>query len=200
MITSIKSNNKIYETIGIGEVNILKDIGIREIKMKIYLPNDINLPFVQNKYAPNCIIEKPIFYLNKFREFKINKKPLRLMITRVLSNQQEIFKTNILVSLEEYLVFERAGEEGDFFVELVFKEYRENKIKKFTLKEDKKYIITNNRSHKELAKIYTVKKGDTLWDIAKRELNDENLYKHLMKINNITEPRKLKIGTILKLS
>lgn len=34
---------------------------------------------------------------------------------------------------------------------------------------------------------YTVKKGDTLWSIAKKTLGDGNRYKELMKANNLQD-------------
>lgn len=199
MITKYYSTNKTYETIGLGEVNLLKNIGLREISMKILLPNDLTLPFIQPRYTPNSIIGKPILYLSKFREFKANKKPIQLLITRILPNGEELFKGNILVSLEEYTVHENAGEEGDFTVYLVFKEYR-SILSKNAITLDKEraiYSIFPNRTHKETKKTYTVRKGDTLWKIAKRELNDEKLYKKIMEINSITEPKNLQIGKVL---
>ncbi|WP_317368039.1 LysM domain-containing protein [uncultured Tyzzerella sp.] len=201
MITKSYNTNKKYETIGMGEVNIMKGIGLREIFMTIMLPNDLLLPFVQPRYSPNVIIGKPILYLGKFREFKANKKPLQLLITRILPNGEEIFKGNINVTLEEYIVYENAGEEGDFLVDLVFREYVEIKEETLTLsdKNNNVYNITTNRTSKEPNKSYTVKSGDTLWKIAKRELNDETKYKHIMQLNNITDPKKLKVGTVLKL-
>lgn len=201
MITKSYNTNKKYETIGMGEVNIMKGIGLREITMSIMLPNDLSLPFVQPKYSPNVIIGKPILYLGKFREFKANKKPLQLLITRILPSGEEIFKGNINVTLEEYIVYENAGEEGDFLVDLVFREYTD--IKEQTLtptgKNNNSYTINTNRTVKEAPKTYTVKAGDTLWKIAKRELNDETKYKNIMELNNITDPKKLKVGTVLKL-
>lgn len=199
MTTDILTTNKGYETIGIGEINILKDVALRTIKMEFILPGDINLPFVQPRYATNCILDKPITYLNMLRRFKEEKKPFRLMITRILPNGEEIFKTNIKVSLESYTVFEKAGEEGDFSVLLTLKEFRENETKKIIQMKNGGYTIQKSRSSKDTPKSYVVKKGDTLWDIAKRELNDEKLFKKIMQMNNITEPRKLKIGSILKL-
>ena len=201
MITNSYNINKKYETIGIGEVNIIKGIGLREIFMSIILPNDLSLPFVQPKYSPNVIIGKPILYLAKFREFKANKKPLQLLITRTLPNGEEIFKGNIDVTLEEYTVYENAGEEGDFSVDLTFKEYIAIKEQKLvsSSKDDSTYTVNTNRTVKETPKTYTVKSGDTLWKIAKRELNDETKYKDIMQLNNIVDPKKLKIGAVLKL-
>lgn len=201
MITKYYNTNKKYETIGMGEINIIKGIGLREIFMSIILPNDLSLPFVQAKYSPNVIIGKPILYLAKFREFKNNKKPLQLLITRILPNGEEIFEGNIKVTLEEYTVFENAGEEGDLLVDLLFKEYIEIKTQILTpINENNNiYTINSNRTTKEPNQTYTVKSGDTLWKIAKRELNDETKYKYLMEINNISDPKKLQIGTVLKL-
>lgn len=205
MVTKVHNTNKKYTTLNMGEINILKDIGLREIKMRILLPNDIHLPFVQPKYSPNVILGKPIVYLTKFREFKMKKKPVQFLITRILPSGEEIFKGNIIVSLEEYKVDEEAGEEGDFFVDLFFREYVDikEKILETLSSSDAKtpsgYIVNVNRSSKEPSKTYKVKQGDTVWKIAKRELNDEKKYVEIMKINNITEPKKLKIGTILKL-
>ncbi len=202
MITKSSSINKTYKTLNLGEINVLNGIGLREISMKILLPNDLSLPFVQAKYSNNCIIGKPIIYLSKFREFKVDKNVLRLIVTRVLPNGDEIFKGDMKVSLEDYIVYENAGEEGDFWVELKFKECIDIKEKKLMPIDIKKqtYSYNTERKTKEVNKTYVVKSGDTLWKIAKTQLNDETKYKQIMQINNITEPKKLKVGMVLKLS
>lgn len=121
------------------------------------------------------------------------------MINRILPSGEEIFKTNIKVSLEDYTIFEKAGEEGDFWVKLIFKEFREDYSKQITLNSNGKYTASIHRPKKQTSKKYIVKPGDTLWQIAKRELNNELLYKEIAKLNNISQPRKLQIGTVLKL-
>lgn len=201
MITRYPKTNKIYNTIGAGDVNVIKDVGLREITMTIVLPNDLTLPFVQSKYMPSAIIGKPIVYLSKFLDIKANKKPIQLLISRVLLDGSEIFEGNILVTLEEYNTYEKAGEEGDFIVDLTFKEYRPIKQKTFEVINEEKstFTVAIKRTTKNIAKTYKVKPGDTLWKIAKRELNDETLYKKIMKLNGITEPRNLQVGIILKL-
>lgn len=202
MVTKSLNTNKTYETIGKGEINIIKGIGLREIHMTVMLPNDLSLPFVQPKYAPNVILDKPILYLSKFRDFKANKKPVSLLITRILPNGEELFKGDILVTLEQYTVYENACEEGDFLVDLVFKEYVDIAKKEITPTKEgsNDYTLNTNRTTKEPAKTYTVKKGDTLWKIAKRELNDETKYTQIMTLNNISDPKSLQIGDVLKLS
>lgn len=45
---------------------------------------------------------------------------------------------------------------------------------------------------------YTVKKGDTLWRIAQKQLGSGNKYKTIMQLNSLTSD-KLKVGQVLKI-
>lgn len=47
---------------------------------------------------------------------------------------------------------------------------------------------------------YTVKKGDTLYGIAQKLLKNGNRWPEVAKDNNISNPRKLQIGQVLKIS
>lgn len=205
MVTKYFKNNKKYETVGAGELTVIKDIGLREIYMSVVLPNDLSLPFVQQPYVSDAKVVKPIEYLVKFRDFKLSKKPVQLLVTRILPDGDEIFKTNILLTLEEYTVYEKALENGDFIVDLIFREYKNIDQQLLSVNassyeaSDNSYTQSTNRTSKDTPSTYTVQKGDTLWMIAKKELNNELLYKDIMSLNNITEPRNLQIGTVLKL-
>jgi LysM repeat protein len=62
-----------------------------------------------------------------------------------------------------------------------------------------KPVISKNKPTVEnknnLAKEYTVKHGDTIYSIAKKYKLD---YNRLLKINNIQDPNKIKLGQKLK--
>lgn len=202
--TKVGGKNEIVDIVNIGEVNILKDIGLRDFSFKILLPKDNALTVIKESE-----FKEPIFYLSKFREYKANKKPVRFVITRLLPSGKEIFKGNLLVSFEDYSVSENAGEEGDFWVDINLKEYREIKItvtKNTGNTDSAGNAIVNQevqRTAKEKAKTYTVKKGDTLWKIAKLQLNEGERYMEIAKLNNITDVDKilygLDEGTVLRL-
>jgi LysM repeat protein len=49
------------------------------------------------------------------------------------------------------------------------------------------------------AKSYTVKKGDTLWDLAVKYYGDGTQWKKIAKANGVKDPKKLQIGTKLKI-
>ena len=55
------------------------------------------------------------------------------------------------------------------------------------------------RQAKTPAVTYTVKKGDCLWNIAKRELGDGAKYKEIAKKNGISDPNRIYPGQVLKL-
>lgn len=190
--TDVSGKNEIVEIINAGEVNILKDIALRDFSFKILLPKDNALTSLRDSE-----FKEPVFYLNKFRKFIMDKKPVRFFITRLLPCGKEIFKGNLLVTLEDYSVEENAGEEGDFWVELNLKEYREIRgiVTNTTGEKDKNgNTIVNQeiqRTTKETAKIYTTVSGDTLWKIAKLQLNDGERYTEIAKINNITDIDKM---------
>lgn len=51
-----------------------------------------------------------------------------------------------------------------------------------------------------MASTYTVKYGDTLWDIAQKYLGDPYKYTYLAQINNIPNPSLIYVGQVIKLS
>ena len=46
---------------------------------------------------------------------------------------------------------------------------------------------------------YTIKKGDTLYSIAKKFYGDADRWKVIAKANDIKDPRKLKVGKVIKI-
>ena len=198
--TAIKTLNKTVDIVSGTQMTIIKSIPLREFSLKVLLPkNDV---LVKDK----TIWKEPIVYLGKLREFKANKKPLRFIVLRPQEDGTELFQGNLLVTLEDYTVSEKAGEEGDFYVDIKLKEYNTIAFKKLVIDENKngedgkvqaKEEI--QRPTKEPNKTYTVKKGDTLWTIAQKELGSGNKYQDIAKLNNISNPNKIQPGQVLKL-
>lgn len=198
--TTVKSLNKTVEVVNGEQMTIIKSIPLREFSLKVLLPkNDL---LVDDKQ----IWKEPIVYLARLREFKANRKPLRFIVLRPQEDGTELFSGNLLTTLEDYTVNEIAGEEGDFYVDIKLKEYK-------TI-QGKKLVITNNtpntsgkvkakeefkRPTKDPPKTYTVKKGDTLWTIAQKQLGSGDKWQNLAKLNNISNPNNLKVGQVLKL-
>ena len=69
-----------------------------------------------------------------------------------------------------------------------------------TAENKKTAAASDDNSIPGTAKLYTVKDGDSLWEIAKNQLGDGNRFKEILKLNpNISANDNLAIGTKLKI-
>lgn len=196
---SISNMNDTITLMNDGEVNLLKRAGLTELSFDVLLPN-VRYPFAvyPNGYQPAS------YYLDKLESLKISQKPFIFILSRSKPNGTLLFDTNLRVSLEEYEIEEDAENGFDLMVSISLKQFRDYGNKKLTIKSSStdttKVTKTNARtSDKVTAKSYTVKAGDTLWTIAKREFGNGAKYTEIAKINNLSNPNLIRIGQVLKL-
>lgn len=201
LILKINNKNETLTLIDDGEVNLLKKAGLTEIEFEILLPN-VKYPFAvyPNGYQPAS------YYLNKLEQLKVNQKPFTFIVNRMKPNGTFLFDTNMLVSLEDYEIQEDAENGFDVIVPIRLKQYRPwgTKILKMqsapqTQVKSVKVEKQRDTSTKTIPKTYTVKSGDTLWAIAKKELGDGSKYTELAKLNNIKNPNLIYPGQVLRL-
>lgn len=198
LITEVGGESEKVDLVNIGEGSILKEIGLRRISFVVLLPA-VQYSFVQIEGD----FKAPIYYLNQFRQYKMSKKPVSLIVFRKLADGSELFSGNIDVSFEKYTVIEKGGEQGDFWVEIHLKEYRKitSEIYKMEQKEGQTILeeFGAKREGKEIPNTYIVKKGDSLWKIAQMMLNDGSRYHEIAEKNNIVNPNSIQVGQILHL-
>lgn len=198
LITNVEGESEKVDLVDIGEGSILKDIGLRRISFTVLLPA-VQYSFVQTE----GVFQPPIFFLNQFRQYKMSKKPISLIVFRKLADGTELFSGNIDVSFEKYTVLERGGEQGDFWVEINLKEYKKITSETYKMEQKEGQTVLEEfgvkREGKEIPNTYTVKKGDSLWKIAQTMLNDGSRYKEIAEKNNIVNPNKIQVGQILRL-
>lgn len=200
LVTKINSKNKIIDLISVGEFNILKDAGLTDMSFQLLLPAT-QYPFAvyESGYKP------PLYYLDRFKQYKTNKKPIRFKVIRTSPSNELLFDTDILVSLERYTITEDAKEGFDVIVDIELKQYKEA-ITEIMVVEQKEIegvkkavaIAVKQRPGKEPAKSYTVKKGDTLWSICQKQIGDGSKCYEVAKYNNISNPNKIYEGQIIK--
>ena len=187
-ITGSKKNTTIT-LLNEGEINILKQEGLESIKF------DISLPNVKYPYAVYQGSFKDAEYFIK----KINKlkgKPFQFIITRNKQDNTLIFNTNIKVAIENITQVETATDGTDVTLQIELKKYKHYGIKTYTIPtiqttESTNTIYAGLAQNRETSTSpaptqntkYIVKKGDTLWSIAKYYYGNGALYTKIYEMN-----------------
>lgn len=195
-----KNQNKTLTLINEGEINLLKDEGLKSITFTVMIPGK-KYPFA--KYLGGFL---PIqYYISMLESMKKLKIPVQFIVLRNNSSLASVYNTNLTVSLEDYHIIEDAESLGeDVNISISLKEYQNQTgklLKKITTVAGvTKFALSKVRSsNRSTPRSYTVKKNDTLLLIAKKQLGDEEKWKQLMKINNLPNAIDLEIGRVIRL-
>lgn len=183
----VGNNNKTVKLINDGEINILKEPGLKDIDFKILLPNaQYSFANYTNGFLPAS------HFIQLFEKMKAEKQTFQFIVVRKYPNGTGLFKTNIKVSLEDFSTEEDAGEGFDIVVKLTLKQYRDYGTKTCVVNVSKGkasvYKARGLSANAPSGGTYTVKSGDTLWKIAASQLGSGS------KWNSIYEANKSVIG------
>ena len=198
LTVKINGMNKTLTLINEGEVNLIKSPGLTDISTEVLLPTLTNYPFAN--YPDG--FHKPKYDLDKLEAWKQKKKAITFKMLRTSPNGKKLlWDTNIPVTIQDYEIVEDAEEQGlDVVVKISMLEYKEWGAKKLVIKKSKKKknktkssgkkkktaIKKKTRKTKDPAKSYTVKKGDCMWAIARKQLGNGNRWKEIYNLNKST--------------
>lgn len=179
----VGSNNKVVTLINEGDINILKSPSLIEVEFDARFP--------MRKYPYSRTFSKFENYFNKFEELKEKKRSFRFIVARTTPNGSRTWDTNLLVALEDFTLKESADEGDDVIISFKLKQFKEFGIKTVKIKTQtskptttstaKKPRSTDNK--KKTSKTYTVKKGDCLWNIAKKFYGNGAKWKTIYNAN-----------------
>ena len=194
--TKVGNCNETVQILQMGQANLLKNAGLEEVQFRALFPGR-QYHFVQVEEG----FREPSYFLERLKDFKKDHKPVQLIIFRRMADGSQIFCSNVEMGLEEYTIVEQGGEQGDFWVEISLKEYRKMQSIAYRPASDGNTLEKQSaqRPAKEMAKTYVVKKGDNLWNIAKKELGDGSKFGELAKKNGISNPSLIYPGQVIKL-
>lgn len=198
--TKINNQNKTFNLINDGEVNILKSAGLTDIEFECLLPNN-EYPFA--KYDSG--FQNATYYLSAFEELKTSLTSFQFIVTRDLSIGKNFSPTNMTVSLEEYSIEENAENLFDITVSIKLKQYKEIATKTVSLDTSAtSYTVTEDREttsspEPTASQSYTVVTGDCLWNIAKYFYGDGSKYTVIYNANTdkISNPNLIYPGQVL---
>lgn len=176
----IKNKNKTVDLINEGEINLLKTPGLSEVSFSFLIP--------QRPYHFAEDLQSASVYLDKLEDLKTEQKPFQFIVYREAFNKV-MFKTNMTVSLEDYTIGENAEDNTDLSISVSLKQYRDwgtKTVKVTRTSGSSKGKVTNSKSSsktKKKSKTYTVKKGDCLWNIARKFYGDGTKWKKIYNAN-----------------
>lgn len=143
--------------VGLGEVTIPGERGLKSITFDSFFPRDYNASFCEYSDFP-----QPREWVEQIEKWRDTRKNIRLIVSGT--------DISIPVFVEGFdVTSERAGHIGDVFFSIALTEYRAPIVRKLEKKAAVVKVASTTRptAQKAPAKTYVVKKGDSLWAIAK---------------------------------
>ena len=174
---------------GLGDVTVFGGKGLRTIEISSFFPNP------KRKYHFVSYTDYPKQYdcVSKIKKWMDKGKVLRFIVTGT--------EINFQVRITDFEYSEQDGTRDVYFT-INLKEYRKIKISSTTPKkkktDNKDRTDTKETDNKPKQKTYTVKSGDTLYDIAKKYYGKGSDYKKIIEKNKSKYPSLAKSTTLKK--
>lgn len=174
------------EVVGLGAINLIGNVKLQEISFEAEFPcQELSYITTKNEFRG------PYFYLNKFQSYMNEKKAIRFVLTRNYAEAKDLDNISMLVTIKSMDIDEEALEEGDLKISFELSEYRAytSKTVKIVTKNSSsstktiKKTTTQRETKKTTTKTYTVKKGDCLWNIAKKFYGSGSKYTKIYNAN-----------------
>lgn len=201
----VNNENKTMVLMNEGEINFLRQAGLTELEFDALIPA-FRYPFAFYEGEFKSLV----YFINHFETLKVSKKPFQFLVVRDTPDGERnmLFETNMSVSLESYTIKEDSKNGFDLIVSFKLKQYREFGTKVLTINGATAYVTevsatstrtTVNSPAPKKDTTYTVKSGDTLWNIAKKFYGNGSKYTLIYEANKdkIQNPNKIQVGQVL---
>lgn len=173
------SNNDTVNVVGLGEITVMQGRPALQITFSSFFPA---------AYFPGCKVKnptRPLTIIQKIKKWMQSDKPIHLIAT-----QSGI---NMYCTIEDFPHSESGGDVGTYSYTLTLKEYRDVSARQVTVSIPKTNTKTPTATvpkptetrvdNTVKPKTYTVKRGDCLWNIAKKFYGNGSKYTKIYNAN-----------------
>ena len=188
----VDSKNKVINLISGGDINILKSPSLIEVEF------EARFPMRQYPYARKYSSFET--YWETFKKIKVEKKPVRFVVSRTTPNGTPTWNTDLLMAIESMQLEESVDNGDDVIITFKLKQYEEYGVKKLpnnstngggtngSNSNGNGSTSTSSKNRTDDGKgtkatEYTVKNGDCLWAIAKAHYGDGSKYTKIYEAN-----------------
>lgn len=157
---SSPGKNERVTVLELGEVLLLRKKALRILSWESFFPSS-RAPYTTGE------IKDPVSIIQAIQKARDTKTPVRFLITGT------DLDCNLRMGIDSFEYEERSGELGDLYYTIKLYEWKDYSPKKIVLPEKKKEPAKTKEPErpgkpKKTSKTYTVKRGDCLWNIAKK--------------------------------
>ena len=182
MLTVSRPNcNRVMRLALGGTVNLWGGRGLREVRFSTFLPAE-HSPFFEGLTGADV--------LAMLKSWQDSGDPVRLIIS-----DTDINDAFLIEDVSETL---REGD-GDVTLTLALREYKFAQPGGVSVSPTASAAGEERTDERVMPDTWTVKRGDTLWDIACELYGDGTKWRGIAEKNGITDPRTLQIGRVLAL-
>jgi LysM repeat protein len=174
---STESENEEYEVLKLGKISVPGVRGLMKISFEAQLPSRVSALVETSKD-----FKKPDYYIDLFNKWMKDEKPVRFVCTNGVNRD-----LSLLVTITEFSIIEKAGEEGDYYVKYTLVEYVPYSVTELKINPSSVYKPPSPprpaNPPQPPYQLYTIVSGDCLWNIAKRYLGNGTRWTEIYAIN-----------------
>lgn len=181
-----KLNQKIT-LLNIGEINLLGNRGLVTCALSSFFPSPKSPHFHRADRTPQE-------YIDTFFKWKNSDEPIRLIITNTY--------VNLSMAIEKFNYSQREGDD-DIYYTIDLAEYRFLNVPSVAVASSSVSQGNGLKNRPNTAanpsEVIVKSQADTLWAMACKYYGDGTKWTVIAKANNITDPRKMYKGQVVKI-
>lgn len=176
---------------GLGEILVAQSRPATEFSFSSFFPAAA-FPGIAVSY-----VTKPKTLKDKITEWKNSTKPVHLIVTGL--------DIDVYCRITKFVPSEEGGDVGTIKYDITLKEFREPKVRQVKVEVKTQTATVQNTpartDNTTQPTTYTVKKGDCLWNIAKKFLGNGAKYMQIYNLNKniIKNPNLIYVGQVLRI-